>query len=90
MVTSALIPVQNFQGMSIRLDEGIQLGVASPCKLSAPDEPEPKSEHVTGTDVQIGGVCACVEAVGNTPERYEVDESVRGCRIIWILVKWKS
>ena len=68
----ALIPVQNFQGMPIiRLDEGMQLGVASQCEPSLLDEPEPQSEPVEGLGVPVGGVCACVEALSDTAERYE-------------------
>ena len=29
----ALIPIQNFQEISIKLDGGVQLGVASQCEL---------------------------------------------------------
>ena len=36
----ALIPLQNFQGMSVKLTEGVQLGVASLCDLPRPEEPE--------------------------------------------------
>ena len=34
----ALISVQNFQGVPIRLDKGVQLGTASQCELSVSDE----------------------------------------------------
>ena len=67
----ALISVQNFQGMPIRLDEGMQLGVASQCEPSLLDEPEPQSEPVEGLGVPVSGVCACVEALSDTAERYE-------------------
>ena len=33
---SVLIPLQNFQGMPVRLEKGIELGVARPCDL--PDQ----------------------------------------------------
>ena len=35
----AYIPVQNFQGLTIKLDEGVQLGVASLCDIPRQDEP---------------------------------------------------
>ena len=64
----ALIPVQNFQGVPIKLNEGVQLGLASQCELPVADKPEPKSG---GTGLSAGGMCACVEAVNDGSGRYE-------------------
>ena len=69
---TALIPMQNFQGMPIRLGEGVRLGVVSQCEL--PDEPKP--EPCEGMRVPLSGTCACIKALSNTPKREsrEVDE----------------
>ena len=67
----ALIPLQNFQGMSVKLTEGVQLGVASLCDLPRPEEPEFNPEPTLGMETQCHSTCACVNAFSNTPERYD-------------------
>ena len=73
----ALIPIQNFQGISIRLDKGVQIGVASPCETELEldccervDEPEPKAERSETVDGSLGSMCASIKALANTPEHY--------------------
>ena len=45
----AFVPLQNFQGTTIKLDKGAYLGVASLCDIPRQDEPvretEPKRER---------------------------------------------
>ena len=65
----ALIPIQNFQGMSIKLDGGVQLGIASQCELLRSDEPELKPGSSAGMDAS-SSMCACIKALSNTPERH--------------------
>ena len=48
-----LIPVQNFQGMPLKFDKGIQLGIASQCELSVSEEPEPDLEPTKGTGLSV-------------------------------------
>ena len=67
----ALFPIQNFQGILIKLDEGVQLGVASLCDLSREDEPVREPEPTQGNGMQSSSVCACVQALSNSPERYQ-------------------
>ena len=67
----ALIPLQNFQGMSVKLKEGEHIGVASLCDLPRPEEPEFYPEPMRETAMQSNGTCTCVQALPNTPERYE-------------------
>ena len=68
----ALIPIQNFQGISVKLEEGEQLGVATPCDLPGPEEPVLDPEPTLGlpTRTQCTSTCASVNALSNTPERY--------------------
>ena len=67
----ALIPLQNFQGISVKLEGGAKLGVASLCDLPRPEEPEFNPEPTRGIETQSNGTCACVQALPNTPERYD-------------------
>ena len=68
----ALLPIQNFQGISVKLTEGEQLGVASLCDLPRSEEPESNPEPTLGfaPQGQRDSTCACVNALPNTPERY--------------------
>ena len=68
----ALLPIQNFQGISVKLAEGEQLGVASLCDLPRSEEPELKPEPTLGfvPPGQRDSTCACVNVLPNTPERY--------------------
>ena len=67
----AYIPVQNFQGLTIKLNEGVQLGVASLCDIPRQDEPVTETEPKQGKSVPPGSTCASVKALINSPERYE-------------------
>ena len=60
----ALIPIQNFQGMSVKLKEGEQIGVASLCDLPGPDEPEFKPGPTLGLPPQTecNHACTCSHA----------------------------
>ena len=55
--------MENFQGVSARLDEGVRLGIASECDATISDEPsrldspEPKSEPSEGMGVPLSGTC---------------------------------
>ena len=59
--------MENFQGVSARLNEGVRSGIASECDVSISDKPsrldspEPKSEPNEGVGVQLSGTCACVK-----------------------------
>ena len=77
----ALIPVHNFQGIPIRLEEGVQLGIASQCELSVSDEPEPKVKPVKGACLSVSETRACVEVVSNVTERYDRLMSMWRCQI---------
>ena len=63
----ALIPVENYQGLPVKLKKGIQLGVVRPCdlpdsvKIDAPEKVEPFDDSR----------CAAVKALPNTPERFQ-------------------
>ena len=48
----ALIPIQNFQGMSVKLKEGEQIDVARLCDLPGPEKPELNSEPTLGSPPQ--------------------------------------
>lgn len=60
--------LQNIQEMSIKVDKGVQLGIASLCEIPRQVEPvrgrEPKG-------VPHSSTCASVKALVNSPERYE-------------------
>ena len=70
----ALLPIQNFQVISVKPAEGKQLGVASLCDLPRSEEPEPNPEPTLGL-FRKGSVIvpahACVNALLNTSERYD-------------------
>ena len=72
----AFIPLQNFQGTSIKLDEGVHLGVASLCDIPRQDEPVKVTEPKQGNGALLRSTCASVKALINTPERYERLRSV--------------
>ena len=63
----ALIPVENYQGLPVKLKKGMQLGVVRPCNLpdsveiDAPEKVEPLDDCR----------CATVKAFSNTPERFQ-------------------
>ena len=61
----AFILIQNFQGMSINLDEG----VASLCDIPKQDEPVTETEPKQGRSVS--STCASVKAMTNSLECYE-------------------
>ena len=67
----AYIPVQNFQGLTIKLDEGVQLGVVSLCDVPRQDEPVNETEPKQGKSNPPGNTCASVKAFINSPERYK-------------------
>ena len=67
----AFIPLQNIQGMSVKLDKGVQLGVASLCEIPRQDEPVRETEPKQGKGVPRSSTCASVKALVNSPERYE-------------------
>ena len=63
----ALIPVENYQGLPVKLKKGMQLGVVRSCDLPETvkvDTPE-KNEHLDDSR------CAAVKALSNTPERFQ-------------------
>ena len=64
-------PIQNFQGISIKLDEGVLLGVASLCDIPRQDEPVIETEPKQGRSVLLSSTCASVKALTNSPECYE-------------------
>ena len=66
----ALIPLQNFQGVSVKLDKGTPLGMVQPCKPLCQDLAQP-GEGPSLPDSLGGGLCAHVKALPNTPERYQ-------------------
>ena len=72
----AFIPLQNFQVTSIKLDEGVHLGVASLCDIPRQDEPVKVTEPKQGNGAPLRSTCASVKALINTPERYERLRSV--------------
>ena len=72
----AFIPLQNFQGMSIKLDERVQLGVPSLCDIPRQDEPMKETWPEQGNSAPLGSTCASVKALINSPERYKRLQSV--------------
>ena len=66
----ALIPVQNFQGISVTLEGGVQLGVVNLCNWSH-DVDSLTNEPSRTSDVQCKSTCASVTMLRNTPERYK-------------------
>ena len=68
-----------FQGMSVKLTEGVQLGVASLCHLPSPEEPEFNPEPMLGMEMQCNSTCACVKALPNTPEDYKTLQKCWTC-----------
>ena len=65
----ALIPLQNFQGVSVKLDKGTPLGMVQPCEPLYRDLAQP-GEGPSLSDSPGGGLCANVKALPNTLERY--------------------
>ena len=62
-----LIPLQNFQGMPVRLERRVELGVARECDLR--DQVtivKPRIELL-----QVDSRCATVQALVNSPERLQ-------------------
>ena len=63
----ALIPVENYQGLPVKLKKGMQLGVVRSCdlpetvKVDTPEKNEPLDDSR----------CAAVKALSNTPERFQ-------------------
>ena len=64
----ALIPVENYQGLPIKLKKGMQLGVVRPCDIPDAEEVVDTSESV---EASIESRCATVKALNNTPERFQ-------------------
>ena len=62
----ALIPVQNFQGISVTLEGGVQLGVVSLYNWSH-DVDFLTSEPSWTSDAQCKSTCASVTTLHNTP-----------------------
>ena len=63
----AFIPLQNFQGTSIKLDQGVHLGVASLCDIPRQDEPVKETEPKQGNGAPLRSTCASVKALINPP-----------------------
>lgn len=63
---SALIPVQNFHGVPVRLEGGVKLGVVSQCEPTVTDDL--KAVPIEETAMSV---CASVEAGSSVPERSE-------------------
>ena len=66
----ALIPLKNYQGVSVKLDEGTPLGMVQQCEPVCQVLTEPR-ERPSLSGSQSGGLCAHVKALPNTPERYQ-------------------
>ena len=64
----AFIPVENYQGLPIKLKKGMQLEVIRPCDLPDPEKVIDASENVETLDESR---CATVKALSNTPERFQ-------------------
>ena len=67
-----LIPMQNFQGVPVRLEGGVQLGVVRQCDLHVPDQviidvPETVDSELPPVDSR----CASVIALVNNPDRLQ-------------------
>ena len=71
----AFIPLQNIQGMSVKLDKGVQLGVASLCDFHGQDKPGRLTERVQGKGVPHS-TYASIKALVHSPECYERVRSV--------------
>ena len=76
---SVLIPIQNFQGVPVKLDEGLELGVARCCEL--PVELVAARDRVELADVDPKAVpvstCAAVRTIDVTPERGEQQQLIK-------------
>ena len=67
---SVLIPLQNFQGMPVRLERGAELGVARQCNL--PDQVNIDVPQTVDSELPHDhSRCATVKALVNSPERLE-------------------
>lgn len=68
---SVLIPLQNFQGMSVRLEKETELGVARGCNL--PDQVDIDVPQTIDSELPHGHRrCATVKALGNSPEHLKI------------------
>ena len=67
---SVLIPLQNFQGVPVRLEKGAELGVARQCNL--PDQVNIDVFQTVDSELPHDhSRCATVKALVNSPEHLE-------------------
>lgn len=67
---SVLIPLHNFQGMPVRLEKGVELGVARQCDL--PDQVNVDVPQTVDSELpQEHSRCATVKALVNSSGRLE-------------------
>ena len=67
---TVLIPLENYQGIPVKLEEGVELGTVRECDLT-----KHETSGVPGScgtaEPEIASRCAAVKALPNTPERFE-------------------